>query len=93
MGSSGSSLKYEPQPSLQGLLELDDDETLVATFKFEAAEWETFFGLSKEYTVGVGMVEGLGHVTSERLILFWDLKGALRNITDHGTEWTCMSPF
>jgi len=100
--SSGSSfLKYEPQPDLRGHLELDgpineddddpDCEVLVATFKFEACKWEKPPWSARERPIPVGMVEGLGHVTNRRLVLFWDVGGALSGgIIDKGGEVICV---
>lgn len=77
MGSDNSKLKYDPQPSLQGNLELGSDEKLIATFRFEPYYWEKSLFSAYSFPVGIGSVDGIGHLTSERLVLFWDVKNAL----------------
>jgi hypothetical protein len=78
MGSSESKYKgYDPRIELKGQLNLLEDEKLIATFCFEPCEWQNTLWGSKEHPVPLGSVDGIGHVTTERIVLFWDVKAAL----------------
>ncbi|RKK67323.1 hypothetical protein BFJ69_g14616 [Fusarium oxysporum] len=77
MGNNSTKQKYDPQPSLLGNLELCSDERLVATFRFEPCYWEKHLSSSESFPVGIGSVDGIGHLTDMRLVLFWDVQNAL----------------
>lgn len=78
MGASESKFpKYDPQPSLRGGLDLSPDERILATFRFQPAAWESIFWGSREHPVPLGSIDGLGHLTNKRIVLFWDTKAAL----------------
>ena len=92
--------KYDPQPSLKGRLYLledededGDNEKIIATFRFEPCEWQKILWGSKEHPVPLGSVDGLGHLTNKRIVLFWDTKSALSAETVHNAgEAACKIP-
>jgi hypothetical protein len=73
-----SKQSYQQQPSLLGRLQLADEEKLIATFRFEPQEWQKAFLSANKFPGGIGSVDGIGHITSRRLVLFWDTEGALK---------------
>ncbi|KAH7147284.1 hypothetical protein DER46DRAFT_703950 [Fusarium sp. MPI-SDFR-AT-0072] len=77
MGNNSTKQKYDPQPSLLGNLELCGDERLVATFRFEPCYWKKHLFSTNSCPVGIGSVDGIGHLTDMRLVLFWDVQNAL----------------
>jgi len=84
---------YKPQPELKGCLELcdyedcdgvdeDEREKIIATFSFEGCEWiSPIYAPATKTPAGVGSFDGLGHITNQRIVLFWDVKAALSGET------------
>jgi hypothetical protein len=84
---------YKPQIALLGRYKLKDDEYLIATFAFEPCEWWRTLGKKTSHPVGCGYVAGIGHVTNERVLLFYDLEKTLGrrkmgHLTGEVVEWT-----
>lgn len=93
MGNNSTKQKYDPQPSLLGNLELCSDERLVATFRFEPCYWEKHLSSSESFPVGIGSVDGIGHLTDMRLVLFWDVQNALmKEAGENTSEFIGKSP-
>lgn len=65
---------YSPQKALLFDYPLQDRERLIATFTFTPAKWTKLLGESQMYPRPLGMTLGIGHVTSERVLLFYDIK-------------------
>ncbi|ODA80705.1 hypothetical protein RJ55_03664 [Drechmeria coniospora] len=82
-GGESKFRKYDPQPSLRGGLDLSPDERILATFRFQPANWESVFYGSRHHPVPLGSVDGLGHLTNKRIALFWSTKAALSAKTVH----------
>jgi hypothetical protein len=69
---------YAPQRALLGNYHLISNlgETLIATFRFAPCEWtkKDLFGGKTSYPRCLDAFLGIGHITSHRILLFYDLK-------------------
>jgi hypothetical protein len=66
---------YAPQPALLFDYPLLPGETLVATFEFTPAKWvRKLFSSDEVILNSLGSTMGIGHITSQRVLLFYDLK-------------------
>lgn len=83
-GLSTSSLKYEPQSELLGSYEPYGDwthdyeaEELIATFRFMPCYWERSLFRKTLFPTDTGGIAGIGHLTNQKLVLFYDVQEAL----------------
>lgn len=65
---------FAPQPALLFDLTLTPGEHLIATFAFTPCKWENKLR-EPEIIPGIcAITMGIGHVTSDRILLFYDVK-------------------
>ena len=65
---------YAPQADLLFNVPLKLGERLVATFQFTACKWVKKFGQTSMFPSMCATTYGIGHMTSEHILLFYDLK-------------------
>jgi hypothetical protein len=66
---------YAPQPALLFDYALEPGEELIATFSFTPCKWtKELFASNEMFPRSLGMTLGIGHVTSHRVLLMYDLK-------------------
>ncbi|KAK4220344.1 hypothetical protein QBC37DRAFT_445634 [Rhypophila decipiens] len=69
---------YAPQEALLYDYQLLPGETLIATFQFTPAKWtKEMFASGEMFPRTLGSTMGIGHITSQRVILMYDLKRIL----------------
>ncbi|KAM7205722.1 hypothetical protein V8F20_002955 [Naviculisporaceae sp. PSN 640] len=66
---------YAPQEALLYDYQLLPGETLIATFDFTPAKWtKEMFASAEMFPRTLGSTMGIGHITSQRVLLMYDLK-------------------
>jgi hypothetical protein len=66
---------YAPQPALLFDFALEHGEELIATFSFTPCKWKKeVFAENKMFPAPFATTLGIGHVTTHRVLLMYDLK-------------------